>query len=375
MIRALALLAALLIASAGHAQTPRDLSSPAMLDGRHLIITVAISTEGEARRRMASLAARHPVEPITVWPLQSIALHCLVVRVSDGASVRAAIRALGAEPGVRTVQPVNSFRTSDVQYPDELFPKQRALSAMNVARAHEVATGARVRVAIVDTGIDAGHPDLSRRVSLSRDFVNDGRDAASPERHGTAVAGVVAADGRNGRGMVGVAPDARLLALRACWEEGRQGRCASFSLARALNFAILRGPDVINLSLGGPDDPLLRDLIERAIARGIIVVSAGGGSFPANVPGVIAANRSGGRVAAPGTDVITTLPGGRYGFRSGTSISAGHVSGIVALMRQSQPSAAASQIRAGLAAARRSVVDACLAVAAVRRRGEDQCGS
>ncbi|MEM0905783.1 MAG: S8 family serine peptidase [Pseudomonadota bacterium] len=348
-------------------------ASPEMLDGRHLIIAVTAANRRAAIQRMNDFAGRHPVEPVTVWPLRSIAIQCLVVRVRNGASVAATIRALGTEAGVRIVQPVNAFRVSQQAYRDELFEKQRAMRRMNIPAAHEVATGRRVSVAVIDTGVDTGHPDLRRRISMAKDFVDDGRGATAREAHGTAIAGVLAADGRNGRGIVGVAPDARVLALRACWEEGGSGRCTSFSLARALNFAILQRVSIINLSLGGPSDPLVADLIEEAISRNIVVVSARGRTgFPANLPGVIAADSrggSGGRVPAPGTDVLTTLPGGRYGFRSGSSISAGHVSGVAALIKQARPSAAPAQIRSTLRQAARGGLDACLAVVSVARGG------
>jgi len=365
--------------AAGQSADAGSTASPPMLDGRHLIVAIRARDGRAARGRMRTLVERHPVEPVTVWPLDSIRVQCLVVRVRDGAPVAGTIRALGREAGVRIVQPIFAFQlNARLSYRDELFARQRALDGMNVPRAHAIATGARVDVAIVDTGIDAAHPDLRRRIARAADFVDDGRGAASGESHATAVAGVLAADGRNGRGIVGVAPDARILALRACWEGGGSGRCTSFSLARALNFAILRRADIINLSLSGPADPLVRDLVAEAMSRGIVVVSAGRG-FPADIPGVIAADRAAARrsgaVPAPGTDVLTTLPGGRYGFRSGASISAGHVSGVVALMRQTRRSAGAGEILVALRTAARSEragawgIDACLAVASIARRG------
>lgn len=354
-------------------QVVGDLASPQMLDGRHLIITVAITSQEEAARRMDALATRHPISAVTVWPLSTIALHCLVVRVADGATLTDTVAALQAEADVRWVQPVNDFSVS-ATYSDEHFSRQHALSAMNVSRAHQIATGDAVRIALIDTGVDTTHPDLAERITFARDFVNDGLGAVG-EDHGTAMAGVLAADAHNGEGIVGVAPGADILSFRACWEAGRRGLCTTFSLARALNVAIVQDVSIINLSLGGPEDPLLRALIEHALGAGITVVSAADGpAFPARMDGVIAVAGNGG-VAAPADDVLTTLPGGRYGFRSGSSIAAAHVSGVVALIKQWQPNAGPALIGDTLesATAEFGVVDACRALTAISPQSISQC--
>jgi subtilisin family serine protease len=171
----------------------------------------------------------------------------------------------------------------------------------------------------------------------------------APERHGTGVAGIIAAKADNGLGIAGVAPAARLLALRACWQMPASGAtvCDSFSLAKALYFAIQQKADVINLSLSGPEDRLLRELLNTALARGSAVIAAfdqkrTNGGFPASVPGVIAVSDAfiGRQVyTAPGRDVPTTEPGGRWFLVNGSSYAAAHVSGLVALVWQRQRSA------------------------------------
>ena len=174
---------------------------------------------------------------------------------------------------------------------------------------------------------------------------------ASPyagEMHGTAVAGIIAAKADNGLGIVGIAPRARLMALRACWQiDDGAAQCDSFSLAKALQYALSNGAQVINLSLTGPADRLLAALLDVAGARGIAVVGAAdplsaAGGFPASHPSVIAVAASAtdapaNVVLAPGTEVPTTLPGGRWGFVQGTSFAAAHVSGMLALLRELDP--------------------------------------
>ena len=112
-------------------------------------------------------------------------------------------------------------------------------------------------MAAIDSGVEVDHPDLRGRIVLARNFV-DTREAVA-ELHGTAVAGIIGARADNSVGIVGVAPDAQLMALRACWQrpaDESAAVCSSFTLAKALQFAIDNGAKVINLSLGGPRDRL-----------------------------------------------------------------------------------------------------------------------
>ena len=154
----------------------------------------------------------------------------------------------------------------------------------------------------------------------------------------------------NGLGIAGVAPQARLMALRACSQvPGPSGidraNCDTLTLAKALHYAIDHGADVINLSLSGPRDPLLASLIELGIDRSIAVVAAFDpdlpqGGFPASQAGVIAIAEEAlpsippGVYRAPGRDVPTTQPGGRWGLVSGNSFATAQVSGLLALVRE-----------------------------------------
>jgi subtilisin family serine protease len=225
-----------------------------------------------------------------------------------------------------------------------------------------------MRVAVIDSGIQADHPDLAGQLIVNRNFVAGQSEVA--EDHGTGVAGIIAAKPDNRLGIVGVAPGARLLGLRACWQErgaGAQTACDGLSLAKALYFATEQKADVINLSLTGPDERLLRELIKTALARGSVVVSAfdrskSDGGFPASVPGVVAvsdlslAGSRGQVYSAPGRDVPTTEPGGRWFLVNGSSFAAAHVSGLAALVRQRKPSAALSLVSDR---AQGGAIDAC----------------
>jgi len=220
-----------------------------------------------------------------------------------------------------------------------------------------------VRVAIVDTGADRTHPDLNGHISIARDFVAAG--AIDVDRqfdsdiHGTAVAGIIVAAANNHVGIVGLAPDAEVLMLKACWQLNADeiaARCNSFTLAKALSFAIEQRVDIINLSLGGPADPLLIQLLQVALTRGILIVAAQDPleQFPAGLPGVIAVNAVAGPdidavartvainsdiagaeprliVEAQASELLSTSPKGRYDYFSGSSMAAARVTGLSAL--------------------------------------------
>ncbi len=114
-------------------------------------------------------------------------------------------------------------------------------------------------------------------MQLARNLVAEHPLARDGEIHGTAIAGIIASAVNNREGIIGVAPDVSIAALRACWavvDDGLAAQCSSFSLAQALEVALGLQPNVINLSLAGPDDPLLSRLLDRAIERGIVVVTA-----------------------------------------------------------------------------------------------------
>ena len=212
-----------------------------------------------------------------------------------------------------------------------------------MAELHAVATGRGVRVAVIDSMVDASQPDLAGQIMTSQDFVLDHPRTA--EQHGTGVAGIIAGIADNHIGIAGVAPHARLMALRACWQEGASGAvCDSLSLAKALYYAIDHDAQVINLSLSGPQDPLLGRLIDMAIARGAVVVGAldphaADGGFPADHAGVVAVSDDPstslpGVFTAPGRDTPTAQPGGKFAFVSGSSYAAAHVSGLFALLKE-----------------------------------------
>lgn len=345
----------------------------------------AYAVSSTARSLAIGIASDYGLVEVAAWPIAVLRVQCLVFRLPAGAARDAMLARLAVDPRVQLVQPLQTFATSAAGYNDRYVGLQHSLAEMSVQSAHRWSRGEGVVVAVIDSGVDAGHPDLDGRVRAVRSFVHHEASRVGRDRHGTEVAGVIAAVGNNGEGIVGVAPGVELLVLQACWHTGASSAavCNTFTLAQALAAAITAGADVINLSLVGPADMLLGALTARATALGGIVVGAVPGSgrldgFPAGAPGVIAvdmaesAGASSQAVRAPGSEILTLAPGGGYDFATGSSLAAGNVSGIVALMRARRHLTAA-QAQALLAASMRSVtgpagviqsIDACAALAA-----------
>ena len=350
-----------------------------------------------ARRRTAQdLARQHGLTLLDDWPMPVLNIDCYVMRYPDNADASTTLEQLQHDPRVAWVQPVTLYHAMAAGSPasaDALAPVQPAAAQWRLADIHQVTTGRSVNVAVIDSGIDASHPDLSGQISRNENFVAPG--PVPPEAHGTAVAGIIAARASNG-GMVGVAPDARVMGLRACWElPDHSTRCNSFTLGKAINFAILNNARIINLSLSGPRDRLLEQLVDVALERGIAVVGAidpqaRTQGFPAAHPGVLAvaaqssdatthsgpgaaAGQASGPaqlVLAPGRDIPATAPGARWRFVNGSSYAAAHVSGMLALLHQLQPDASPQQMRRLLLSAdgtNAGKIDACTSISRLSR--------
>lgn len=381
--------------------------------GRGAYRTGAGYAGSDAAQALAEdVAGDYHLSEVSAWTIDPLRLRCMLYRMRDGDDREALLRRLAADARVRLAQPLQHFDTytgatpaptaasaasmsasaggpSPVPagaptgaYNDPYFALQRGLARMGVEAAQRLTQGAGVRVAVIDTLVDAAHPDLDSRVVAQRDFAR-GAAPSTAERHGTEVAGIIAAAANNGIGIVGVAPQARILSYRACWAlpaPARGARCDTFSLAQALAQALADRADIINLSLGGPADPLLQSLVETALQRGAIVVGALPPSgrregFPTGLPGVVAAAMAEagppppGTLAAPGQEVITLERAGGYDFASGSSLAAAHVSGAMALLRALDPQLAAPRAESLLrpaAGARAAPIDLCGALRGLR---------
>jgi subtilisin family serine protease len=340
----------------------------------------SVPARNRSLRLAQAIAHDHGLSLQTDWPMPALGLRCFVMRVRRPMSLDTALAALAVDARVESAQPVQRFTTAGGG--DPYAALQSSMHSLRLEALHRQATGKGVRVAQVDTGVDRDHPDLARRVVGHRNFVDGSGYRA--EVHGTAVAGIIVAERDNGVGMAGVAPDARLLALRACWAEppGAEGAaCTSFTLAKALQHALSQRVRLINLSLTGPRDRVLERLLDVAAVRGVVLIGAASGGrpgFPASHPAVIAVSvqpdaAPGSALTAPGNRVLSTAPGGTWGYFSGSSYAAAHVSGVAAVLLERSPGLTPDALRAALVPASGvgppAVLDACGALMRVAATG------
>ncbi|MEV6961822.1 type VII secretion-associated serine protease mycosin [Streptomyces sp. NPDC051207] len=265
---------------------------------------------------------------------------------------------------------------------DGIRAQQWGLDAMHTEQAWRTTKGEGVTVAVLDTGVDADHPDLRGNVLTGKDMVGFGAERGDRAwaRHGTAMAGIVAGHGHGSggtEGVMGIAPEAKILPVRVILEDGDPSRARARktrgnALAEGIRWAADHGADVINLSLGDDSasahpEPAEDEAIQYALRKGVVVVaSAGNGgekgdrvSYPAAYPGVIAVtavDRYGTRasfstrrwyatVSAPGVDVVIADPDRKYYEGWGTSAAAAFVSGAAALVTSAHPELTPAQVK------------------------------
>jgi subtilisin family serine protease len=239
---------------------------------------------------------------------------------------------------------------------------QYVVNKLHLLEAHRITSGDDVLVAVIDSKIDTKHPDLTGVVADEYDVVGSPAIAHS---HGTAMAGAIAARSK----LTGVAPKVKLLAARAFSGSGESAESTTFNILKSVDWAASKNARIINMSFAGPSDDLLREMLTRANARGIVLIAAVGNAGPRSPPlypaadaGVIGvtatdvddklmpqANR-GPQVAlaAPGVEILAVAPDGKYQVTSGTSIAAAHASGVAALLLASKPNLTPVQVRASL---------------------------
>ncbi|MGQ9516661.1 MAG: S8 family peptidase [Anaerolineae bacterium] len=248
---------------------------------------------------------------------------------------------------------------------DPAWWRQWDMRQIGMEAAWDQAKGDNVVIALIDTGVDASHPELAGRLLAGYDFANDDGDPQDDNGHGTHVAGILAAGGNNGIGIAGMAWHAKILPLKVL---DAKGDGSYFNIIRAIRYAADHGAKIINLSLGGSfPDPNLQEAVQYARTRGCLVVAAAGNQggallYPAAYGETLAVAATDDRqrrpsysnygaevdLAAPGgtqsVGIYSLTPGGGYTTLFGTSMATPHVSGLAALIWSTAPALTADQV-------------------------------
>ncbi|MGB8022472.1 MAG: S8 family serine peptidase [Candidatus Nanopelagicales bacterium] len=284
------------------------------------------------------------------------------LRAETPAEAEELARKLDRRPGVVAV-PNARVRAFGLLQSEPLGSQQWNMGMVGAPTAWATAKGAGVKVAVIDTGVDATHPDLAGRVLPEIDLIPDAEPGPDLLGHGTRVATLIAG-GLTGVGMAGVAPQATILPVAALDPIGYGD---TSTVARAIIAAADAGARVINMSLGGPDrDAVLDRACAYAHSKGATLVAAVGNSYedgnevqyPAASPHVLGVasvdstgtpsefSNTGSYVdlAAPGQSILAGMPGGGFSVETGTSFAAPHVSGVLALMASANPALTATDL-------------------------------
>ena len=306
------------------------------------------------------LARRHGLVRVESQNFPLIRATIGLFRITGNRPAAVVSREFATEAGIRDVQFNLRYYVQDQKTPTEGDPAQYAVAKLRLPQAHTLAHGMNVTVAVIDSGIDISHPELANTIADSFDALGS---KEGPHVHGTGIAGAIAAHAR----LMGSAPEARILAIRAFASSSSGAESSSYVIIKSLNYAVLHGAQIVNMSFAGPKDPLIERGIIATAERGVLMIAAAGNAgakspplYPAANPNVIAvsgtdsqdrlfaASNRGAHIAlaAPGTDIFLPAPDQKYQMTSGTSFSAAYVSGVAALMLERNPALKPNEVRA-----------------------------
>jgi subtilisin family serine protease len=310
------------------------------------------------------IAARHNMTRVEITPIRLTGRTLHRWRIDDGTSVADMIRNVCTSPSDRAVagaQPNYLYELAQNQQNQQepVNSAQYAPDKLKLIEAHRLANGNMVLVAVIDSEVDATHPDLVGTITASFDAA---ADQERPHPHGTAMAGAIAAH----RTMLGTAPRVGLLTVRAFSATANSAEGTTVTILKGLDWAADKGARVVNMSFAGPSDPRLRYALQKAYGKGIVLVAAAGNAgpnspplYPGAYPSVIAVTATDTRdalfpganrgnyiaVAAPGVDVFAPAPDGNYQLTTGTSVAAAEVSGVAALVVERNPALTPAAVR------------------------------
>jgi len=281
-------------------------------------------------------------------------------RITGRRAIEVVSRELATEASIRSVQPNFRYVLQEQKAAlTEGDPAQYANAKLRLPQAHTLAHGANVTIAVIDSGIDVKHPELANAIADNFDALGS---KEGPHVHGTGIAGAIVSHAR----LMGSAPEARILAIRAFGAAPNGAESTSYVILKGLDYAAAHGAQVVNMSFAGPKDALIERGIAATAAKGILMVAAAGNAGPKSPPlypaantnvmavtatdaqdRLFAASNRGSHIAisAPGVDIFLPAPDDKYQMTSGTSFSAAYVSGLAALMLERNPRLKPGEVR------------------------------
>jgi hypothetical protein len=341
---------------------PRRDVSQAALNLRSVANELVAEIDGALSDAQADeLARRHGLERLQSQNFPLIGSSIGLFRIVNRRAAETVSRELAADASVRSVQPNFRYVLQDQKAAStEGDPGQYAATELRLPEAHRLADGANVTIAVIDSGIDTQHPELANSIAGSFDALGS---KEGPHVHGTGVAGAIVSHAR----LMGSAPAAKILAIRAFGKVSSGAESTSFVILKGMDYAAAHGAQIVNMSFAGPKDALIERGVAALAAKGIVMVAAAGNAgakspplYPAANANVIAisatdaqdrlftASNRGGHiaVAAPGVDLFLPAPEDKYQITSGTSFSAAYVSGLAGLMLERNPALKPEELRA-----------------------------
>ena len=348
----------------GKSSGPRRNAVQTVLNARTIANQLVAEIDGALSDAQADeLARRHGLARIGSQNFPLVGATIGLFRITDGRAVDTVRREFATDASVRSVQLNFRYLLQDQRSePAEGDPAQYALARLRLPLAHTLAHGANVTIAVIDSGVDVKHVELANSVAASFDALGS---KEGPHLHGTGVAGAIASHSR----LMGSAPAARILAIRAFGAASGVAESNSYVILKAMDYAVAHGAQIVNMSFAGPKDELIERAIVATAAKGIVMVAAAGNAgakspplYPAANANVIAVSATDAQdklfvasnrgsyiaLAAPGVDIFLPAPDRKYQVTSGTSFSAAYVSGIAALMLERNPALKRDELRATL---------------------------
>lgn len=332
---------------------PRSVRQKRGISGPGYSPRLAYADDPLLHRTTGKIASDYGLTVLEQWPLKNLSVHCFVVERPSSDTIEALID----DPRIRWVQPFNEFSTQSGNAKTGSYAGVFKRFSDDFEQR-----GKGIQIAVIDTSVDQSHPDLFNSHVSEANFAGT-RGLIGEEEHGTAVVGLISAMASSPKGISGIASEAKVRVLRACWQAlGAAGKCNTLTLALALDAAIDLEPNILNLSLTGPFDRVLQELLDVLLNNGTLVVAAYDDNrapearFPAPKSGIIYAygadvsiSPSADRnvLGAPNQALTLALSAG-YELVSGHSIAAPHITAMAACLMSHHRGASRPEIQAQL---------------------------